>query len=160
MLGNKTWYIISDVGPHWSYADPDQQNLVNADPGQKFTKFISNHLSKVKEKYFQICTLNLVISYFFLVLDLKNTISYKKKILVKLCFSLNFMPLDPDPDPRTQMNADPTGSGSTSLTETKINNFKTMASLHTVCPKSSNPFYIVTLTYCIKWVTISWTHRT
>ena len=33
--------------------------------------------------------------------------------MVKLCFSLSFIPLDPDP--RTQMNADPTGSGSTSL---------------------------------------------
>ena len=36
-------------------------------------------------------------------------------MLVKLCFSLHFKPLDPVPDPRTQMNADPTGSGSTSL---------------------------------------------
>ena len=34
-----------------------------------------------------------------LVLDLKITISYKKNLLVKLCFSLNFIPLDPDPDP-------------------------------------------------------------
>ena len=34
-------------------------------------------------------------------------------MLVKLCFSLHFMPLNPDPP--TQMNADPTGSGSTSL---------------------------------------------
>ena len=34
-------------------------------------------------------------------------------MLVKLCFSLHFIPLDPDPG--TQMNADPTGSGSTSL---------------------------------------------
>ena len=25
----------------------------------------------------------------------------------------------------------------------------------TVCPRSSDPFYIVT--YCIKWVTTSWT---
>ena len=48
-------------------------------------------------------------------LDLKNIISYEKKIflLVKLCFSLHFfsdfIPLnpDPDPDPRTQMNPDP-----------------------------------------------------
>ena len=36
-------------------------------------------------------------------------------MLVKLCLSLHFIPLDPDP--QTQMNADPTGSGfgSTSL---------------------------------------------
>ena len=27
---------------------------------------------------------------------------------------------------------------------------------YTVCPKSSDPLYIVT--YCIKWVTTSWTH--
>ena len=26
--------LTSDVDPHWSYADPDPQNLVNADPGQ------------------------------------------------------------------------------------------------------------------------------
>ena len=32
-------------------------------------------------------------------------------MLVNLCFSLHFIPLDPDPDPRTKMNADPTGSG-------------------------------------------------
>ena len=38
--------------------------------------------------------------------------------MVKLCFSLNFIPLDPDLDPRTQLNADPTGSGSTSLDKT------------------------------------------
>ena len=51
-----------------------------------------------------------------LVSDLQNIISYKKSprnLLVKLYFSLNFIPLDPDP--RTQMNADPTGSESTSL---------------------------------------------
>ena len=34
-------------------------------------------------------------------------------MLVKLCFSLNLIPVDPDP--RTQLNASPTGSGSTSL---------------------------------------------
>jgi len=34
-------------------------------------------------------------------------------VFVKLCFYLHFIPLDPDT--RTQMNADPTGSGSTSL---------------------------------------------
>ena len=28
---------------------------------------------------------------------------------------------------------------------------------HTVCPRSSDPFYIVT--YYIKWVTTSWTYR-
>ena len=27
-----TIYLSSDVDPHWSYADPDPQNLVNADP--------------------------------------------------------------------------------------------------------------------------------
>ena len=30
--------------------------------------------------------------------------------------------------------------------------------LITVCPGSSDPFYIIT--YYIKWVTISWTHNT
>ena len=34
--------------------------------------------------------------------------------MVKLCFFFHIIPLDPDP--RTKMNADPTGSGSTSLT--------------------------------------------
>ena len=28
--------------------------------------------------------------------------------------------------------------------------------IYTICPKSSDPFYIVT--YYIKWVTTSWTH--
>ena len=28
--------------------------------------------------------------------------------------------------------------------------------MHTLCPRSSNPFYIAT--YYIKWVTTSWTH--
>ena len=42
----------SDVDTHWSYADPDSQNLVNADPDQgriqdnKITNFISK-----KKKY-------------------------------------------------------------------------------------------------------------
>ena len=46
----------SDVDPHRSYADPDPQTLVNADPdpdldpGQKITKSILNHLLKVKKK--------------------------------------------------------------------------------------------------------------
>ena len=48
---------------------------------------------------------------------MKNAISCeRKKVLVKLCFSLHFILLDPDPNPRTQMNPDPTGSGSTLLT--------------------------------------------
>ena len=34
-------------------------------------------------------------------------------MLVKLCFSLHFVPLDPDP--QTQMKADPNGSGTASL---------------------------------------------
>ena len=34
----------------------------------------------------------------------------KKKLFIKLCFSLNFKPLDPDP--RIKLNADPTGSTS------------------------------------------------
>ena len=29
--------------------------------------------------------------------------------------------------------------------------------IHTVCPRSSDPFYIVS--YYIKWVTASWTYR-
>ena len=39
-------------------------------------------------------------------------------MLVKLCFPLYFIPLDPDP--WTQINADPTGSGSTSLQRDKM----------------------------------------
>ena len=27
---------------------------------------------------------------------------------------------------------------------------------HTVCPRSSDPFY--TISYCVKWITTSWTH--
>ena len=38
-------------------------------------------------------------------------------MLVKLCFFVYFIPLDPDSG--TQMNADPTGSGSTSLVDLK-----------------------------------------
>ena len=30
--------------------------------------------------------------------------------------------------------------------------------IHTVCPRSSYPFYIVT--YCLKWITTSWTYST
>ena len=36
-----------------------------------------------------------------------NFLRKKKILLVKLCFSLHFIPLDPDPDQRTQMNPDP-----------------------------------------------------
>ena len=50
----------------------------------------------------------------FLGSELKNIIScekapppQKKYLLDKLCFSLHFIPLDPDQDPRTQMNPDP-----------------------------------------------------
>ena len=46
-----------------------------------------------RKKYFQICTLTLELPFFSS--DLKNIISYKKN--VKLCFSLNFISLDPDP---------------------------------------------------------------
>ena len=45
--------------------------------------------------------------------DFNNIFSYENKpknVLVQLCFSLHFIPLDPDP--RTQMNSDPTGSTS------------------------------------------------
>ena len=31
--------LLTDVDPNWSYADPDPQNLVNADPGQFRTIF-------------------------------------------------------------------------------------------------------------------------
>ena len=34
----------------------------------------------------------------------------------------------------------------------------TIAIYYTVCPKSSDPFYIVS--YYIKWVTTSWTYST
>ena len=39
-----------NVDPHWSYADPDPQNLVNPDPdsGQKITKFIKKKVEKKK----------------------------------------------------------------------------------------------------------------
>ena len=78
----------------------------------KITKF-SKHLLILKVKktlYFQ-GPLNLL----FLGSDLINNSSEKKIfLLVKLCFSLyfisDFIPLDP----RTQMNLDPTGSGSAS----------------------------------------------
>ena len=46
-----------------------------------------------------------------------NSCEIKRFLLVKLCFYLHFindfLPLDPDP--RTQMNPNPTGSGSTSV---------------------------------------------
>ena len=38
------------------------------------------------------------------------------------------------------------------INKSKLSNRR---SLHTVCPRSSDPFYIVT--YYIKWVTTSWT---
>ena len=62
-----------------------------------------------------ICSIWTVCPCF--VSDLKKIFPTKKTkyLLTKLCFSLHFLPLDPDPDPRTQINADPTGSGSTSL---------------------------------------------
>ena len=51
----------------------------------------------------------LEISYFFSFrvenILLEFPTKPPKTLLVKLCFSLNFIPLDPDP--RTQMNADP-----------------------------------------------------
>ena len=34
----------------------------------------------------------------------------------------------------------------------------TLLSLYTICPRSSDPFYVVS--YYIKWVTTSWTHST
>ena len=52
----------------------------------------------------------------FLDIDFQTYNLLKKTsttLLVKLCLSLHFIPLDPDP--QTQMNADPTESGSTSL---------------------------------------------
>ena len=38
---SKKWFKSSDMDPHCIYADPD--------PGQKITKFNSNHLLKVKK---------------------------------------------------------------------------------------------------------------
>ena len=104
-------HCISDVDPHWPYADPDPQILMNADPdpvrikGNKITKLISNHRLKViifksVPKLKRLAT--------FLGSDSKNIISYEKtrdNLLAELWFSLNFIPLYPDP----------TGSGSTSL---------------------------------------------
>ena len=36
--------------------------------------------------------------------------------------------------------------------------FACLFALHTVCPRSSDPLYIIG--YYIKWVTTSWTHST
>ena len=112
-------------------SDVDPQSLMN--PGQvriqviKITKLISNHLLKVERKkiFFQICTWTSDISCIFSFRLKKNIIFYEnnpKTLLVELCFSLHFIPLDPDP--RTQMIAYPTGSvsrsGSTSLQNTVV----------------------------------------
>ena len=43
--------------------------------------------------------------------------------MVKLCFSLNCIPLDPDLDSRIHKNADPTRSGCTSLPSSIANGF-------------------------------------
>ena len=72
-----------DVDLHWSYADPDQQNLVNADPdpGQIQDKTLLNFFRtffKSKEYFFSSNLYhNLRDKLLFLVSDLKNIISYK-----------------------------------------------------------------------------------
>ena len=95
------------------------QNLINLDPYpgriqvNKISKF-SKHLVIFKTFNFKS-----LWTYFFLRFRLEtfNFLRIKIFLLVKLCFSLHFIsdyiPLDPDP--RTQMNPNPTGSGSTSL---------------------------------------------
>ena len=52
----------------------------------------------------------LTLQHFLPDFDLKKKLFLANKrqiLLVKLCFSLHFIPLDPDPDPRIQMNPDP-----------------------------------------------------
>ena len=67
------------------------------------TKLILKYLLKVKKTYnFQVWTFKtLEISYFFRFRLEKYNFpakkNKKKKLLVKLCFSLHFIPLDPDP---------------------------------------------------------------
>ena len=51
-----------DVDPHWSYADPDPQNLINMDPDPNQIRIQDNKITKVisfksqEKNYFQICT--------------------------------------------------------------------------------------------------------
>ena len=81
------------------YPDPDPVRIqVN-----KITKLISKLLFRSKKK---ISSLNLNLRdkllFFRLRLEKYNFLQKKKKkLLVKLCFSLHFIPPDPDPDPRT-----------------------------------------------------------
>ena len=82
----------------------------------KITDLISNHILKVNNRIFWNLYLNLLDKLLFYNFLPKNT----KNMLVKLCFSLHFIPLGTDPDHQTQMNKDPTGSGSTSLLITLI----------------------------------------
>ena len=85
--------------------------MVNADPdpGQKITKFLEPSF-KIKEEeknnFKSDHNLRDKLLFFISRLEKYNFLHKKpKNVLVKLCFSLNFIPLDPDP--RTQLNADP-----------------------------------------------------
>ena len=63
---------ISDMDPHWSYADLEPQNLVNTDPGRVQDK---------KKYIFKSVPEPLEISYFF-SFRLRNIISYQKQKFV------------------------------------------------------------------------------
>ena len=69
------------MNPHLSYADPDPQNLVNADldPGQKLQNLFRPFISQEEKIYFQICVLTLEISY-FLSFRLKKYNFLQKKL--------------------------------------------------------------------------------
>ena len=48
----KREHFISDVDPHWSYADPDPQNLMIVDPDPGLQKSPIDFKSKVEKKIF------------------------------------------------------------------------------------------------------------
>ena len=62
-----------------------------------------------------------------------------KNLMVKLCFSLYFIPLDPDQ--RTQMNADPTGSESILLVMTKTVSNRAICFIKAVL-SNTNTFFL------------------
>ena len=75
-------------------------------------KFISKQSFK-SQKELLIFKFEPKPSLLFLGADLKNTISFKEEMCWLDCFSLHFLPLDPDS--WTQMNPNPTGSTSLNL---------------------------------------------
>ena len=67
-----------------------------------------------------------------------------------------------DPDPIIYPNTDPEPTFSKYMIRIRPKhldpNTLIKSKVHTICPRSSDPFYIVS--YCIKWVTTSWNVRT